>query len=134
MTTTGETTGDTTRLSVRDEARLATVAGKLHAAAFAATDDQRFLRALLADALEEVDQVRGRCTRVATARPWPISRPPEVPCARPAPAGDPPEVDQDQDRDQPDFEPPRRISGTRWDPDYDEAVLPPDRMDYGPQT
>ncbi|GAB3440113.1 hypothetical protein GCM10027570_05280 [Streptomonospora sediminis] len=39
-----------------------------------------------------------------------------------------------QDRDDPPYEPPRRISGTEWDSDYDEAVLPPDRMTYGPQT
>ncbi|MDT0305049.1 hypothetical protein [Streptomonospora wellingtoniae] len=57
-----------THLSVRDAARLATVAGQLHAAAYAVRDDQLLLRALLDDALDSIDQVRGRDSRCALAR------------------------------------------------------------------
>ncbi|GAB3464706.1 hypothetical protein GCM10027570_52710 [Streptomonospora sediminis] len=106
----GGQAGDRTHLSVVDTARLAAVAGKLHAAAFAAADDQVFLRALLADALADVDQVRGRCTAVAAARPWPIGQAPAVPRTRAGGSGRPPGAGGDRaaaadprpDRDGPD--------------------------------
>ncbi|GAA4895220.1 hypothetical protein [Streptomonospora salina] len=59
---------DTTRLSLRDEARLAEVAGLLHASIQATPDDQPVQRHYLARALAEVDATRGRCTAVTMAR------------------------------------------------------------------
>ncbi|GAB3441303.1 hypothetical protein GCM10027570_07410 [Streptomonospora sediminis] len=95
--------GDVTRLSLRDTARLAEVAGKMHAAMYAASDDQPFLRALLADALEGVDRVRGRCTWVAAARPWPVEEHPRLPRQAPPAAapggGDPLAEDRNRHQD-----------------------------------
>lgn len=73
--------GNATRLSAADEARLAEIAGQILAAICVAPDDPG-LRMLLADALDGVDQVRGRCTRAAATRPWPINEPPGVPRIR----------------------------------------------------
>ncbi|WP_460999996.1 hypothetical protein [Streptomonospora sediminis] len=69
--------GNPTRLSAADEARLAEIAGQILAAIYVAPDDPG-LRMLLADALDGVDQVRGRSTQVAATRPWPINEPPAV--------------------------------------------------------
>lgn len=57
-----------TRLCVRDEARLSTVAGLLDGALDALHDDQHSLRHYLARALSEVDRVRGRTTRAEAGR------------------------------------------------------------------